>query len=188
MGKLVVVTHPEVVVEPATPITEWRLSETGRARAEAFAQNKAMSSVTDIWTSTERKASETAAILATPLGLTVNTHPELGENDRSATGFLPPELFEAAADTFFASAKSSYHGWETAEAAQMRIVRAVLSIVEDHDGRDLAIVTHGAVGTLLWCHLAGEEIHRRFDQPGQGHFWTADIATLQPESGWQPIA
>ncbi|WP_217354275.1 histidine phosphatase family protein [Ruegeria arenilitoris] len=63
----------------------------------------------------------------------------------------------------------------------MRIVRAVLSLVESHEGRDLVIVTHGAVGTLLWCHFAGNKIERRFDQPGQGHYWCADIETRQPE-------
>ncbi|RBW62511.1 histidine phosphatase family protein [Ruegeria sp. A3M17] len=188
MGKLLVVSHPEVVVEPETPITEWGLSEIGRARADTFAQSQTMSCVTDIWSSTERKASETAAILAKPLGLVVKSEPGLGENDRSTTGFLLPSIFEAAADTFFGAPNSSFRGWETAYAAQLRIVRTVLSIVKNHDGRDLAIVTHGAVGTLLWCHLAGKEIDRRFDQLGQGHFWRADIKSLQPEFGWRPIA
>ncbi|CUH48863.1 alpha-ribazole phosphatase [Ruegeria atlantica] len=147
-----------------------------------------MSCVTDIWSSTERKAYETAAILAKPLGLVAKSESGLGENDRNATGLLPPSIFESAADNFFKAPNSSFRGWETAPAAQLRVVRAVLSIVENHDGRDLAIVTHGAVGTLLWCHLAGKEIDRRFDQSGQGHFWRADIKTLQPEFGWRPIA
>ncbi len=83
---------------------------------------------------------------------------------------------------------SSFCSWETAHAAQLRIVRTVLSIVINQDGKDLAIVTQGAVGTLLWCHLAGQKIDRRIVQPGLGHFWRADIKTLQPEFGSSPIA
>lgn len=188
MAKLFVVSHPEVLVDKATPITDWSLSETGRARALAFAQSNTMSNVTAIWSSTERKAVETADILAQPLGLTIATDGALGENDRSATGFLPPVEFEAAADAFFAEPEIGFRGWETAVAAQARIVRTVKSIVENHDGKDLAIVTHGAVGTLLWCHLAKQGIDRRFDQPAQGHFWCADLETLQPDFGWRAIA
>ncbi len=94
MGKLLVVSQPEVVLEPETPVTEWGLSEIGRARADTFSQSKTMSSVTDIWSSTERKASDTDAILAKPLGLVANSEPGLSENDRNTTGFLPPSIFK----------------------------------------------------------------------------------------------
>jgi broad specificity phosphatase PhoE len=48
--------------------------------------------------STERKAREGAEILAGPLGLPIMELDELGENDRSATGYLPKDEFEATAD------------------------------------------------------------------------------------------
>ena len=147
-----------------------------------------MSSVGAIWSSTERKARETADILSDALGVRVKQLADLGENDRSATGFLPPRQFEVAADAFFAAPQTSYRGWETAEEAQRRIVRACEFIVRGHTKKDLVIVTHGAVGTLLWCHLAGRTIDRKFDQPGQGHFWIADLDTLRPEFEWRSIA
>ena len=188
LPKLVVISHPEVVVEPDIPITKWGLSDTGRSRAEAFASSSIMQSVSAIWSSDERKAAETANILAKPLGLDVKRNPQLGENDRSATGFLPPSQFEVAANAFFASPNDSFEGWETAKAAQTRILLAVRSLVYAHDGSDLAIVTHGAVGTLLWCGLAGENIDRQFDQPRQGNYWYADLQSLHPECGWRSIA
>ena len=188
MPKLVIISHPEVVVNPEIAITKWELSEVGRTRAEAFANAPIMASVSAIWSSTERKAEQTAAILAKPHGLEVKLNPALGENDRSATGFLPPHQFEAAADAFFAAPDVSFRGWETATDAQARIVGAVTSIMDAHDGGDLAIVTHGAVGTLLWCHLSGVRIDRQHDQPGQGHFWSADLDTLCCSLGWRAIA
>ncbi|MFY2823234.1 histidine phosphatase family protein [Ruegeria sp. MALMAid1280] len=177
-----------MVVNPEIAITDWGLSEVGRARADAFATAPIMASVSAIWSSTERKAEQTAAILARPHGLQVKLNPALGENDRSATGFLPPSRFEAAAGAFFAAPDVSFRGWETAMDAQARIVRAITSIMNAHDGGDLAIVTHGAVGTLLWCHFSDVQIGRQHDQPGQGHYWSADLDTLCCNSGWRPIA
>jgi hypothetical protein len=55
---------------------------------------------------------------------------DLGENDRSATGFLPPEEFERVADEFFGSPEKSARGWERAGDAQVRIVRAVEGIAQ----------------------------------------------------------
>jgi broad specificity phosphatase PhoE len=87
----------------------------------------------------------------------------MGENDRSATGFLPPSEFEATADRFFAEPDWSVRGWETARAAQARIVAAVRTALLDISG-DALFVEHGGVGTLLYCALRRVEIDRRYDQ------------------------
>lgn len=185
MAKLIFITHPDVDIDPERAIPDWGLNATGRARARAFASSPILSRVTAIWSSTERKAVETAECLASPRGLTVRTNAELGENDRSATGFLPRETFEAAADEFFARPDESFRGWERAIDAQDRITSAARSIVAQHEHGDLALVSHGAVGTLLWCRLMGLAIDRCHDQAAQGHFWVADIASLRPETGWR---
>lgn len=188
MPNLTIITHPEVSIDPAIQITDWGLSVTGRKRATEFASCEALSNVTQIWTSNERKARETGEILAAPQTLPVNCHLGLGENDRSATGYLPRDDFEAAADAFFAQPEVSYSGWETAVEAQKRIHRTITEIIQMHDAGDIAIVTHGAVGTLLWCALSDCSIDRKHDQPSQGHFWQADILTLKPYSGWVSLA
>lgn len=188
MPNLIVITHPEVVIDPQVPITEWGLSETGRRRAAAFATSRHFSKVSQLWSSAERKARDTADILAAPRGLPIRVDHSLGENDRSATGFLPPPEFEAAADAFFADPDVSFRGWETARDAQSRILAGVTAIARCHRDEDLAIVTHGAVGTLLWCALSDRSIDRAFDQPGQGHFWQAELGTLRLTTGWQRIA
>ena len=107
---------------------------------------------------------------------------DLGENDRSATGFLPPEEFERVADQFFAHPEQSIHGWERAVDAQSRIVRAV----ENIKGDSVAIVSHGAVGTLLYCHLAGKPIDRRWDQPpnGGGNYYGFTLSPRKVFSWW----
>lgn len=188
MPDLLVITHAEVAVDPMRPITDWQLSETGRRRVADLSTSEVVAFVTVIWSSAERKARETAAILAKARGMTAAIDPDLGENDRSATGYLPPEQFEAAADAFFGRPDESYRGWERASDAQARIATAVRRITAGHTGGDLAIVTHGAVGTLLWCAMMNQPIDRRFDQSHQGHYWRADVETLKPRHGWIPIA
>ena len=188
MPRLLIITHPEVIVDADVPVSDWRLNETGRRRATLFAGSDQMASVTHIWSSAETKARDTAELLARPRDLPIAVDARLGENDRSATGFLPPPLFEAAANAFFANPATSFKGWETATDAQARIVRAVQDITTRHTGGDLAIVTHGAVGTLLYCHLSSLAIDRDHDQPGQGHYWTADLTSLRPDHGWKAMA
>jgi broad specificity phosphatase PhoE len=184
------ITHPEVVVDPAVPVPDWRLSGRGIARMRAFAGSAAVAGVGAISCSAERKARDAAAILAQGRGVAVTVVAALHENDRSATGFLAPADFEATADRFFAEPEVSVRGWERAVDAQARIVAAVQAIVAaDRTAGDLAIVAHGAVGALLLCHLAGQPIHRRFDQPGRGGgnlfaFRRDDLSLIH---GWRPI-
>ncbi|WP_375688742.1 histidine phosphatase family protein [Pseudooceanicola sp. LIPI14-2-Ac024] len=187
-GRLWYLSHPQVVIDPAVPVTDWGLTEVGRARLEAFAARADIGTVTSIWTSSEAKARETGAVFGTALGLDPVAVEEMGENDRSASGFLPPERFEAAADAFFAHPDDSFRGWETARAAQARIVGAAAKALAGAPAGDVLFCGHGAVGSLLWCHLAGQPISRDHDQPGGGGcLWTAPRAGGAPEHGWRRI-
>ena len=176
-----------MLIAPDEEITSWRLSPSGLMRARHFSESKVLSNVSAIWSSAERKAVETAQCLSNRSALKIQIDPRLGENDRSATGFLPPEDFERAADAFFADPDQSINGWERALDAQKRITSALRDITTTHPGGDLAIVSHGAVGTLLWCHLMGFPISRAYDQHSQGHYWTAPLSDLRPRSSWRSI-
>jgi broad specificity phosphatase PhoE len=145
-----------------------------------------------IFASSERKACDGAEILAAGLGLgDYSIVAALGENDRSATGYLLTQEFEAIADAFFAYPQQSVRGWEPAADAQARIVGAVNQIVsQPPDEDDLTIVGHGGTGTLLYCHLAGLPIDRRYDQPAtNGGNWFAFDRTSRKLlcDGWQSI-
>ena len=164
MAQLIYLTHPQVQIDPQIPVPDWGLSSVGAARVAAFVPPR----VDHVVTSAERKAVETAQVLAQHLQLTPEIRPLMHENDRSATGFLPGPEFESVADAFFAAPAQSIRGWERALDAQARIVAEMSAVMSAHSG-DILCVGHGAVGTLLMCHLAGFEIDRRYDQgPGGG--------------------
>lgn len=185
---LLFITHPEVEVDPARPVHRWHLSPVGIARAREFAESGAVDGVGAVWASAETKAIEAAGILAGRLGLGISVEPALGENDRSATGFLPPDEFEHAADAFFAQPEQSVRGWERAVDAQARVLAAVRRIVAGHEAGDLAVVAHGAVGALVLAALQASPISRRWDQPFQGHLWRARLPELAVLHGWREIA
>ncbi len=181
-------THPQVVVDPAVPVPKWHLSKTGRARLEAISRPATLRKTTAVFSSTETKAIETAELLANPLGLVVTTVDAMGENDRSATGFLEPEEFERTADQFFAHPRKSIRGWERAVDAQQRIVEATTNALRGHSDGDVLLVGHGAVGTLLYCHFSGLPINRAHDQTGDGGNWFAvDLDSGKPLHSWRPL-
>lgn len=184
------VTHPQVRIDPDVPVPRWGLSDVGRARAEAAASQAWVRRIGRIVSSDETKAVELAEILARAAGVKVEIAEGAHENDRSATGFLPPPEFEKAADWFFAHPDQSFHGWERAADAQARIVSVVERTLAGHDPSvPVAFVGHGGVGTLLRCHLAGLPIARANDQPpnGGGNIHAFRLADRQALTGWVPM-
>jgi len=183
------ITHPQVRIDPDVPVPQWSLSDIGRQRAEKAAQQPWAQKLGRIVSSDETKAIETAEILAAVADVSIMLAPDTHENDRSATGFLAPPEFEAAADWFFANPEKSFNGWERAIDAQRRIVSNVERILATHDtSLPIAFVGHGGVGTLLKCHLEGRPIGRDRDQPGGGgNLYCFRLADRRLSCDWTPI-
>lgn len=184
------VTHPQVRMDANVPVPLWGLSDIGRQRAEAFAASGVVPRGAMIFSSREAKALELAELLAAAAATLVLSDHLMGENDRSATGFLPPELFEATADRFFAEPERSIDGWERAMDAQARIVGTVGTAMASVPSGGAAIFCgHGAVGTLLKCHVAGRAIDRAEDQSrtggtGGGNCFIFDLAARKLHCEW----
>lgn len=184
------ISHPDVVVDPAVPVPRWPLSARGRERMQSLLGHVWVSDLVAVFSSDEQKAIDGAAILARHLGLSFAEVPELGENDRSSTGFLERDEFQATADRFFASPEESVRGWERAVDAQRRIVGAVARLAAETPGTGpVAVVSHGGVGALLLCHVLGEPISRRREQPGAsgGNYFAFETPPPRLVSVWQPI-
>ena len=184
------ITHPNVVISRDVPVPRWPLSETGRARMVKGLQQPWVRDLAAVYCSTEQKAIDGARILADHLSLSFTEVAALGENDRASTGFLPPPEFERMADAFFARPEVSVRGWERALDAQARVVQAVGEIASSESAaHSVAIVSHGAVGTLLYCHLAGMPIDRRWDQPpnGGGNYFRFTLEPRAVDSWWQML-
>ena len=181
-------THPQIRTDPAIPVPDWELNNLGHRRVARLAASDALAGTTTIVSSAERKAVETAEPLAKTLGVALHIRERMHENDRSATGFLQPDEFEKTADAFFASPDVSVRGWERAADAQARIVRECDAVLSSAPPGDILLVGHGGVGTLLFCHLAGVPIDRRYNQPaGGGNVFVARRDGASAPKGWVPM-
>jgi len=192
MADILFITHPDVIVDPAIPVPDWRLSVQGRQRMAAFADSPVADAIRSIVCSEERKAVESAEILGNRRLLTPVKLADLGENDRSATGFLPSTEFEETADLFFANPTHSVRGWERAIDAQQRIGAAIDHIrvsAPTDPSTAIAVIAHGAVGALLLCRLKNVSIDRTWDQPGStgGHYFRFACKDLSLKHAWRPI-
>ncbi|WP_118132949.1 histidine phosphatase family protein [Oceanicella sp. SM1341] len=181
-------SHPQVRLDPEIPVPDWGLSDIGRARAEAAAHAPWFAGARSIFSSAERKAVETAQCIGAPRGLAPRIRPAMHENDRSATGFLPPPEFERMADAFFARPDEAVRGWEPAARAQARILRETAAALAEAPEGDVLLVGHGAVGTLLACALSGQAIARNHDQPaGGGCYFSFTRRGRALLHGWQRL-
>ena len=176
------ISHPEVTIDPAVPVAEWGLSGAGRDRARALAP-RLSGDIRSIVCSAERKAIDTAEVLAQDLGLDFEVDALLGEMNRESTGFLPLEEFEITVHEFFAQPTKSIRGWERAIDAQARIVSGVRRHADD----GTAVVAHGGVGALLIAHLMSLPIEQSPDQPGLGSIFSFSTVRWELESGWSRI-
>jgi broad specificity phosphatase PhoE len=184
------ITHPDVVIDPAVPVPRWPLSERGRQRMQRTLDQPWASDLSRVFSSDEQKAVDGAAILASALSIPHECDPELGENDRSATGFLEPDAFWPVVEAFFADPHTSVRGWERAIDAQSRVVRAVRRAAASCGANEtIAFVAHGAVGSLLLCHLQSRPIDRSAEQPvgSGGHYLCFDREAWTLSESWQPI-
>lgn len=189
MTAILYITHPQVVMDRDVPVPQWGLSEVGRNRALALADRHDFPGGTLFISSTETKALELAEILARSCDGKVISDAVLGENDRSATGFLPPEEFENMADRFFASPDESIKGWERAIDAQARVVSTVTRLCANNTSASaLVFCGHGAVGSLLKCHMGNRPIGRHEDQPGGGgNIFAFSLAPEKLICEWTPM-
>ncbi|WP_298901127.1 histidine phosphatase family protein, partial [uncultured Devosia sp.] len=134
-----------------------------------------------------------AAVLAAGCGAPVDSGDKFDENDRRSTGFVPSARFEALADAMFAHPDESAEGWETARDAQHRVVGAFNEVLAGHDAtKPIGFTGHGAVGTLLKCHLGGLKIARSEDQrrighPGGGNVFVVRLSDRKLMTDWIPM-
>jgi broad specificity phosphatase PhoE len=190
MSTVYFITHPDVVINPAIPVTRWPLSQRGRIRMLKMLENRWLSGIGAIYCSAEQKAIDGAAIMSEVLGVTYTTIPDLGENDRSATGYLSEAEFESVVGEFFRKPEESVRGWERAIDAQRRIISATRAVLMAKPGDgNVAIVGHGGVGALLLCHLAGVPISRDQEQPptNGGNYFAFGLLTFRLLHGWRSI-
>lgn len=158
MPHLILVRHSVPAVAPGADAADWRLSDEGRARAVTLAEQLTVYSPSQVLTSDEPKASETAEIIGARLGgVPVVREPGLREHDRRGAPYFGDErAFQATMARFFAAPEELVFGRETAAQARARFAAAVSRIIaQSAADRDIMVVTHGTVMALYLASTSG---------------------------------
>lgn len=126
------------------------LNEMGRLQALALAEALAVRPLTAVYSSDLARARETAAAVATPLGLDVHADPDLREKFfGSWEGLTDVEI----AKRFPAAARGQWGDGETTEDVAQRALAALGRIVAAHPDGTVLVVSHGgAIRAMLHHH------------------------------------
>lgn len=144
--ELVLVRH----AHPESPATALRphdpgLSATGREQAEALACRLAQSRWDALYTSPQRRAHETAAVLAGHVNLEPQTEPGLAEFDEGHP-YVHFEDVLADQEAMAAFRREDFSAYGTdAAAIRLKAVTAVEALIAAHAGQRIVVVTHGTV-------------------------------------------
>ncbi len=154
-ARLILVRRSKPLIEPDGRPADWRLSEEGREAARALAARLTGFDVSTIWTSPERKARETADLLAEMLGRPVQEAADLREHGRGLFIFAGQEQLEDGVRRLLASHDDLVFGDETARDVLGRMERALAEAAQDAAGRDSLVVTHGTTTTIVLARRCG---------------------------------
>jgi broad specificity phosphatase PhoE len=98
---------------------------------------------------------DTAALLATHLGIGYETAEGLHEHERQTAGYLPGADFDATVERCLALPDTLVFGEETAAQAQSRFTHALERAAERCPQSTLVIVAHGTVIALFAARHLG---------------------------------
>lgn len=187
MAKLYFITHPEVVIDPETLVSQWQLSDLGKKRAEFFAQAPWIPSLSVVYSSAELKAYQTAEIVTRKLHLPIHIQSKLGEIDRSSTGYVEKIELTKIVKDFFKHPDKPVKGWERAKDAQKRITKTVTDIISQYSDDNIAVFSHGMVGALLNSYFKNASIHQRYEQSQLGSYFVVETAEMKIIKDWTNI-
>jgi broad specificity phosphatase PhoE len=181
MPRLYLIRHSIPQIDPLLPASQWELSEEGITRARSLANDllTSGSNVDVIVSSIEPKARETARILGETLDKPFSVVAGLHEHERTNLPFLERSQFEAKIEEFFANPAQLVLGDETADQAYSRFALAVVGIIESHQGKDIAVVSHGTVISLFVSRVAGIEPFPFWQRLQMPHLVTLSLPDLR---------
>ena len=169
-NSLILVRHSEPEISFNLPANEWDLSEIGRNRCVPLADKLKKYQPTAVFTSNEKKAFQTGAILAQRLEINSITMSDLHEHERNNVRFGSQELFENKVKLFFNEPSKLVFGRESADHALMRFAAAISKIMDFRPQGSMVIVAHGAVIALWVTSISGGDPFTFWKRQGMPSF------------------
>jgi broad specificity phosphatase PhoE len=157
MSKLILIKHAKPIVTPDEPPERWPLSDEGRAKCAALAERLQPHAPAFVIASDEVKASETGQRVAETLGVPFEVFPGLHEHDRTDVPQMQTREFISYMALLFKKPDELVLGNESGNEALERFSKALDEVLKKHEGKDVAVVTHGTVLALYVAGKTGED-------------------------------
>jgi 2,3-bisphosphoglycerate-dependent phosphoglycerate mutase len=149
-------------------VADPELSSDGQAQARHLAEYLAAEAPLDaVYTSTLKRARETAAPIGARFGLDVVPDDRVAEWDRHSNEYVPIEELKAAGDPRWQAllrGEWTSHD-ESPEQFAERVVGAIEAMVARHRGQRIAVVCHGGVINTYLARVLGLGSRQSFFYP-----------------------
>ena len=182
MTALVLIRHSTPVADPRVSATAWGLGLDGERAARELSDQLAAFRPAAIHTSPERKARETAAIIATRLGTSILQDEAFEEHRRSNIAFLPQPEFEDGICRMLRSPSELVFGEESADAVFVRFRDALDRARRALANSDLIVVSHGTAISIYIGRVVG------IDAWAFWHRLTTPMAVILSDGGMRVLA
>ena len=161
--------------------TDYPLSDLGHKQARMTADYLKSTHIDAVLASPLSRAMQTAASIAEDRGLTVLPRPEFmemnfGDWEGMSLDAVEEQYNGAITEWKTAMYKTVCPGGESTVECFDRAVGALHTAAKAFDGKDICIVTHGAIIKCLLCHLTKTPIERMQDLPWADN---ASVMTLE---------
>ncbi len=146
---------------PADP----ELTSAGNEQAERLAAWLVHDSIDRVMSSPMLRARETAAPLATRLGLEVVIEPRISEYDAHSNEYIPVEELLVTNPDWkheLAAGQWAEAGGPTPEEFQATVVAGFESIIEQSSGQRVTVVCHGGVINVYLAHVLNNPMQMWF--------------------------
>lgn len=150
--ELILVRHGRPERSHAT--SDPHLSPLGHEQASKVAHWLEAEPVDAIWSSTMRRAVQTAEPLATKAGHKIREHAGIVEFDQAAATYIPTEELKKENFALWQQIATGAHGVDM-NAFQARVVAGMEEIVAAHPGGKVAVFCHGGVINMWATHVLG---------------------------------
>jgi probable phosphoglycerate mutase len=150
--ELILIRHgrPERSEATADP----HLNSLGHEQAARVARWLADEPVDAVWSSTMRRAVQTAEPFAAQAGHAIRQHAAIVEFDQAAGTYVPTEELKRENFALWQALATGGHGVDM-NAFQARVVAGMEEIVAAHPGHRVAVFCHGGVINMWTTHVLG---------------------------------
>jgi broad specificity phosphatase PhoE len=156
MQKLILIKHARPAVDPSVAAEDWQLGPEGREAAGRLVERLRPYAFSQLFSSGEPKALQTAQLIGAALARPVEQVLGLEEHDRRDVPHMESRDFISLVALLFSQPDRLVLGNETADEAYARFGEAIDGIIQKEPG-DVAVVTHGTVISLFAQHRAKAE-------------------------------